>query len=57
LNMANTLDKIVNIERKAWNLDDTDDGRSYEDVLAEVYAKALNSRVVATQPNLVSQAA
>lgn len=45
LNMANTLEKLANIERRAWNLDeDGDKTRSYEEVLNEVYQNRLNKR-------------
>ena len=48
LTIVNAFNKLVDIERIAWNLDEVDDTRSYEDVLAEVYGKALNDRTVAT---------
>lgn len=39
LNLAGAVAKLVDIERKAWSLDDNSDNRSYEDLLAELHAK------------------
>lgn len=39
LNLTGAVGKLVEIERKAWNLDDEGDNRSYEDLLAELHAK------------------
>lgn len=39
LNLANAQGKLVEIERKSWNLDEDNDQRSYEDLLAEIGEK------------------
>lgn len=39
LNLVGAADKLVGMERKAWNLDDEGDRRTYEDLLAEIEAK------------------
>lgn len=54
LNLSSAAEKLINIERQAWRLNDDDDNRSYEDVLAEVYDRAMNKRVVATQPKSIA---
>lgn len=54
LNMATALDKLVNVERIAWNLNDGEDDRKYEDILAEVYDKCLNKRIVRHQEKIAA---
>lgn len=39
VNLATAADKVITIERKAYDLDDDDDKRTYEDLLTEIYAK------------------
>lgn len=38
-NLANAAGRLIELERKAWNLDADNDTRSYEDLLAEVLGK------------------
>lgn len=40
VNLSNAADKIATMERRAHNLEDGADNRSYEDLLAEIHAKA-----------------
>lgn len=39
LNLVSAADKLVAMERRAWNLDEEGDKRTYEDLLAEIHAK------------------
>ncbi len=43
LYVVQAADKLVGIERKAWNLDADTDQRSYEDLLAEVHQNAMEN--------------
>lgn len=38
VNITNTAQTLINLERKAWRLDDEGDKRSYEELLAEIAA-------------------
>lgn len=61
LNIVNALTKLVDTERAAWGLNERTEERSYEDVLAEVYAKGMSDRAKQGQAriarNLVPRAA
>lgn len=50
LALVSSADKLVGIERKSWSLDDDSDKRSYEDLLAEVHQKTMETRNERQQP-------
>lgn len=39
LNLVNAAGRLIELERKAWNMDEGSDRRCYEDLLAEIMAK------------------
>jgi hypothetical protein len=39
LNLTSAVEKLQNLERRAWNLEEGADQRTYEDLLAEIEAR------------------